>query len=301
MPTDKVIFKFICILSCALFVYLAVNAGSDTGENSGSTAGRVLEVTSDTGGSVVIYADKSLWRDPNLGDYPRARWAAWVKQTGSNTPWRSEGDFDSDGLNNVAKVMVRLSDGSWMTGVEFGGTDIIPSHDSDDKPLMAFNAGLIDTDVDSAGAQPVMDELSMKAQAGDAVTVEQRRSIISQLAQAMRNTSKRAHRVTLTLTHTFELDVSPTQNKITSTTVTAFDYLPPQRLRITQKMGDVVVMTSTQIGDKFWLVDDGAPIREVKHLWKADSGYEIGDGIKRWATSRGDDEYTNWRQVLACG
>jgi hypothetical protein len=38
-------------------------------------------------------------------------------------------------------------------------------------------------------------------------------------------------------------------------------------------------MTSTQIGDKFWLVDDGAPIREVKHLWKADSGYEIGDGI----------------------
>lgn len=52
--------------------------------------------------------------------------AAWRKYTKSETPWQAKGDFDGDGLQDVAKVIVDKAGKRWMMGVMFGHKDGAP-------------------------------------------------------------------------------------------------------------------------------------------------------------------------------
>ncbi len=74
----------------------------------------------DKGCSIVLDVQRDLWRDADISDYQTSGWKAWMAQTKSPTPWRVTGDFDGDGLEDVAKVVIRKADNVWMMGVEFG-------------------------------------------------------------------------------------------------------------------------------------------------------------------------------------
>lgn len=53
---------------------------------------------------------------------------AWRKYTKSDTPWQAKGDFDGDGLQDVAKVIVDKAGKRWMMGVMFGHKEGAPCH-----------------------------------------------------------------------------------------------------------------------------------------------------------------------------
>ncbi len=74
----------------------------------------------DKGCSIVLEAERDQWRDANISDYQTSGWKAWMTQTKATTPWRTVGDFDGDGLQDVAKIVIRKVDKVWMLGVEFG-------------------------------------------------------------------------------------------------------------------------------------------------------------------------------------
>lgn len=85
-----------------------------------SPAQRIADLLTDRGCGIVIESQRTDWRDATAQDYATDGWTAWKKFTGSQTPWRATGDFDGDGLADVAKVVIRIKDGAWMLGVEFG-------------------------------------------------------------------------------------------------------------------------------------------------------------------------------------
>lgn len=60
------------------------------------------------------------WRDASAADYDSDDWRAFTKMTGVETPWRIEGDFNGDGLKDVARIVMHEADQKWMLGVEFG-------------------------------------------------------------------------------------------------------------------------------------------------------------------------------------
>ena len=80
----------------------------------------LVDLLRDKGCSIVLETERDQWRDANIGDYSTSGWKAWMTQTKASTPWRVTGDFDGDGLPDVAKVVIRKADSVWMLGVEFG-------------------------------------------------------------------------------------------------------------------------------------------------------------------------------------
>jgi hypothetical protein len=88
-----------------------------------SAAQKLVDLARDNGCSIVIETERDEWRDANASDYQTSGWKAWMEQTKSATPWRTTGDFDGDGIADVAKVVIRKSDNAWMMGVEFGYRD----------------------------------------------------------------------------------------------------------------------------------------------------------------------------------
>ncbi|TDR38896.1 hypothetical protein DFR29_11839 [Tahibacter aquaticus] len=75
-----------------------------------------------------LTTEAELWRDATAADYGSSGWAAWRKYTQGDTPWRATGDFDGDGLQDVAKVIVDKAGKRWMMGVMFGHADGAPCH-----------------------------------------------------------------------------------------------------------------------------------------------------------------------------
>lgn len=86
-----------------------------------SPASKIARTILDAGCSIVLDSESDLWREAGAGDYQGASWSAWKKFTGVSTPWRVTGDFNGDGIADVARVVVRKSDGAWLYGVELGG------------------------------------------------------------------------------------------------------------------------------------------------------------------------------------
>ncbi|MGL4231990.1 MAG: hypothetical protein ACRCWJ_11565 [Casimicrobium sp.] len=80
----------------------------------------LIDLITDKGCGIVPEVEKDNWRDANGSDYQSDEWKQWLAQTKASAPWRTEGDFDGDGLTDVAKVVIRKSDNAWMMGVEFG-------------------------------------------------------------------------------------------------------------------------------------------------------------------------------------
>jgi hypothetical protein len=119
-----------------------------------STSARMAELLTDTGCSIVLDSEKSLWRDANAGDYQSSGWRAWMEQTKVATPWRAIGDFDGDGIVDTAKVMIQKSDGAWLMGVEFGYTakkdckrfQIASNTNQLDRPIVAVQTFRNDQD-----------------------------------------------------------------------------------------------------------------------------------------------------------
>jgi len=60
------------------------------------------------------------WREATARDYDSDDWRAFQRFTGVKTPWRVQGDFNGDGLPDVARVVIKDADQMWMLGVEFG-------------------------------------------------------------------------------------------------------------------------------------------------------------------------------------
>ncbi len=83
-------------------------------------AQKMAVILSDRGCGIVLDSEKDLWRDADASDFSSSGWKAWITQTGVATPWRATGDYNGDGLQDVAKTVIRKSDDSWMVGVEFG-------------------------------------------------------------------------------------------------------------------------------------------------------------------------------------
>lgn len=81
--------------------------------------GRLL-ADPDKGACTSLATESGLWRDAAAADYGSSGWAAWRKYTNSETPWQATGDFDGDGLQDVAKVIVDKAGKRWMMGVMFG-------------------------------------------------------------------------------------------------------------------------------------------------------------------------------------
>lgn len=75
-----------------------------------------------------LTTESGLWRDATAADYGSSGWAAWRKYTKNDTPWQATGDFDGDGLQDVAKVIVDKAGKRWMMGVMFGHKDGAPCH-----------------------------------------------------------------------------------------------------------------------------------------------------------------------------
>jgi hypothetical protein len=75
-----------------------------------------------------LTTESELWRDATAADYGSSGWAAWRKYTKSATPWQSKGDFDGDGFEDLAKVIVDKAGKRWMMGVMFGHKDGAPCH-----------------------------------------------------------------------------------------------------------------------------------------------------------------------------
>lgn len=68
--------------------------------------------------SFVVFPNE--WRDATAADYDSDDWKAFKKFTGVQTPWRIEGDFNGDGVKDVARIVIREADQTWMLGVDFG-------------------------------------------------------------------------------------------------------------------------------------------------------------------------------------
>jgi hypothetical protein len=81
---------------------------------------KLADLLLDKGCKIVMDKERELWRDANSADYKTSGWKAWIEQTKSATPWRVTGDFNGDGVEDVAKIVIRRSDSVWMLGVEFG-------------------------------------------------------------------------------------------------------------------------------------------------------------------------------------
>jgi hypothetical protein len=107
-------------IRAALLVVICAISGVSAAMAQTKPGNRLADILTDSGCSIVIEADRNLWRDATSSDYQTSGWKAWIEQTKLATPWQSVGDFDGDGIPDVAKVVVRKSDGAWMMGVEFG-------------------------------------------------------------------------------------------------------------------------------------------------------------------------------------
>ncbi|UXI66890.1 hypothetical protein [Tahibacter amnicola] len=89
--------------------------------------GRML-ADPDKDACISLTTESELWRDATAADYTSSGWVAWRKYTRSETPWQAKGDFDGDGLQDVAKVIVDKAGKRWMMGVMFGHADGAPCH-----------------------------------------------------------------------------------------------------------------------------------------------------------------------------
>ena len=97
-------------------------------EPSGAQQLGKLLANADKDACISLTTESELWRDATAADYGSSGWAAWRKYTGGDTPWRATGDFDGDGLQDVAKVIVDKAGKRWMMGVMFGHADGAPCH-----------------------------------------------------------------------------------------------------------------------------------------------------------------------------
>lgn len=100
---------------CALVLALALAKPAAAQKTPSLT-----DLLRDKGCSIVMEIERDQWRDANINDYQTSGWKAWMTQTKVTTPWRAVGDFDGDGIRDVAKVVIRKADNVWMLGVEFG-------------------------------------------------------------------------------------------------------------------------------------------------------------------------------------
>jgi hypothetical protein len=64
--------------------------------------------------------DRHLWRAAVASDYSGSEWAAWMRVTKSQTPWLATGDFDGDGVEDRAVVIINETESLWRMGVVFG-------------------------------------------------------------------------------------------------------------------------------------------------------------------------------------
>lgn len=95
-------------------------------EPSGAERLGKLLANPDKDACISLTTEAELWRDATAADYASTGWAAWRKYTGSETPWQARGDFDGDGLQDVAKVIVDKAGKRWMMGVMFGRKEGAP-------------------------------------------------------------------------------------------------------------------------------------------------------------------------------
>lgn len=97
-------------------------------EPSGAQRLGKLLANPDKDACVSLTTEAELWRDATAADYASSGWAAWRKYTRGDTPWQATGDFDGDGLQDVAKVIVDKAGKRWMMGVMFGHEDGATCH-----------------------------------------------------------------------------------------------------------------------------------------------------------------------------
>lgn len=110
----------LCLIAFAAVLVLPPGAKAEP-ESAAMRLGKMIARQGCTLGS----AQPERWREAGADDYTGADWQRWREQTGADTPWRAEGDYNGDGVIDVAKVMVR-DDGRWMLGVEFAASDSAP-------------------------------------------------------------------------------------------------------------------------------------------------------------------------------
>ncbi len=91
------------------------------GESAAARLGRMIANADCTLGST----EPGRWREAGASDYQGPQWEQWRSHTGAEQPWRAVGDFNGDGVNDVAKVMVR-DDGRWMLGLELAASGSAP-------------------------------------------------------------------------------------------------------------------------------------------------------------------------------
>jgi hypothetical protein len=125
----------------------AATAAQPERETAAMRLGRMIARAGCTLGS----AEPERWREAGPADYAGPQWKLWREQTGAADPWRAEGDFNGDGVADVAKVMVR-DDGRWMLGVEFQASDTAPCRMFE----IAANLGHSPAEAAQLGIQGVM-------------------------------------------------------------------------------------------------------------------------------------------------
>lgn len=64
--------------------------------------------------------DHHLWRAAGASDYTGSGWDAWTRVTKSQSPWFTLGDFDGDGIEDRAMVIVNETENMWRMAVIFG-------------------------------------------------------------------------------------------------------------------------------------------------------------------------------------
>jgi hypothetical protein len=85
-----------------------------------SPASKLAKLILDEGCGIVPEFEKDQWREAEGRDFSSDAWSSIRKVTDLTKPWQAQGDFNGDGLVDLAKVVVRKADGRWMVGVEFG-------------------------------------------------------------------------------------------------------------------------------------------------------------------------------------
>lgn len=113
-------------ISRALPLLVLVSAPLPAAGPTGAERLGKLLANPDKDACISLTTESELWRDATAADYSSTGWAAWRKYTKSETPWQAKGDFDGDGLQDVAKVIVDKTGKRWMMGVMFGHKEGAP-------------------------------------------------------------------------------------------------------------------------------------------------------------------------------
>lgn len=99
---------------CALALLVLFTSPLLATEPTGAQRLGKLLADPDKDACISLTTDSERWRDATAADYGSSGWAAWRKYTKSDTPWQARGDFDGDGLQDVAKVIVDKAGERWM-------------------------------------------------------------------------------------------------------------------------------------------------------------------------------------------